>query len=207
MIQLPELSLPQQIGWQAEFIFDNFRQTDYQFAENIDVDRGIYDCDCNGFVGFVLQRSAPDHYGMIPIEPGQQRPRAYIYYRFFAGAALPAAWQRIASLPDARRGDIIAWEFSQADIDAGKNTGHVFFVAETPIILDPDLGIYGVRTYDSADVAHYDDTRGEGDTGIGSGFINFTVDDSGSPVAFQFGPSEDEWVSVPIAIGRVEPLP
>jgi hypothetical protein len=209
MIQTPELSLPQQIAWQAEFIFDNFQHTDYQFAENIDVDRGIYDCDCNGYVGFVLQRAAPGHYGMIPVEPDHQRPRAYLYYRFFAGNALPVGWQRIASLPDALPGDIIAWEFSQKDIDEHKNTGHVFFVAESPIIIDPGLGIYAVRTYDSAQVPHFDDTRGDGDTGIGSGLINFTVNDAGAPQSFQFGPSpsEDKWVTVPIAIGRVEPLP
>jgi hypothetical protein len=54
------LTLPQQIAAQAEFIVNNLEQTDYQYTEQIDVDRGIYDCDCNSFVGFVLQRAAPD---------------------------------------------------------------------------------------------------------------------------------------------------
>jgi hypothetical protein len=203
MTPIPKLSLPQQIAWQAEFIVNNLQQTDYQHIENIDVDRGVYDCDCNGFVGFVLERAAPDHYAMIPIEPGQQRPRAYIYYEFFTSPTLPGGWQQIAVLLNVRRGDIIAWRV--AEIVEGQDTGHVFFVAETPTIVDP--GVYAVRVYDSAAVAHYDDTRADGESGVGSGFINFQVDDTGAPTAFQFGPSQDQFLTLPIAIGRVEPLP
>jgi hypothetical protein len=38
-----QLSLPDQLASQAEFIVNNLRQTDYQHPEKVDVDRGIYD--------------------------------------------------------------------------------------------------------------------------------------------------------------------
>jgi hypothetical protein len=69
-----------------------------------------------------------------------------------------------------------------------------------------DSGLFSVRVYDSAQVPHYDDTRADGQGGVGTGFINLKVDGAGSPAEFQFGPSEPIWVTAPIAIGRLEPL-
>jgi hypothetical protein len=57
-------------------------------------------------------------------------------------------------------------------------------VAETPTV--NDSGIFAVRVYDSADRPHFDDTRSNEESGVGSGFINFQVDDAGRPTAFQF---------------------
>jgi hypothetical protein len=84
-----------------------------------------YDCDCNGFVGFVLERFAPDHYLMIPKEPDQPRPRAFKYYSFFnslnpqspESPESSGGWHRIDFLPDTRRGDIIAWQFPEIVVD------------------------------------------------------------------------------------------
>jgi hypothetical protein len=53
--------LREKIATQTEFIVNNLQQTDYTHAENIDPDLGIYDCDCNGFVDFVLKNVVPDH--------------------------------------------------------------------------------------------------------------------------------------------------
>jgi hypothetical protein len=205
---IPHLSLPEQVAWQAEFIVNNLEQTDYQHVEKIDVDRGIYDCDCNGFVGFVLERAAPDHYAMVPKEPTEPRPRAFKYYDFFSSLTPESTggWHQIDLLLDARRGDVIAWRVPE--IEVGHNTGHVLFVAGRPAIIEP--GVLAVRVYDSASGPHFDDTRRDGEgrfkSGVGSGFINFTVDDTGRPAAFQFAPS-DPFITLPIAIGRVEPLP
>jgi hypothetical protein len=70
----------------------------------------------------------------------------------------------------------------------------VVFAAETPTM--DDQGYFAVRVYDSANVPHFDDTRGDGPgqwpSGVGSGFINLQVDDDGQPVAFQFGCSSSE---------------
>ncbi len=77
------------------------------------------------------------------------------------------------------------------------------FVAETPTV--DDTGVFSVRVYDSADQAHFDDTRGTGDTGVGSGIINFLVDSVGEPTEFLFAPGE-QFTTLPIVIGRAEPL-
>ena len=114
-------------------------------------------------------------------------------------------WAQVAVLADAPRGDLIAWQlFLQPE--PGHDTGHVVFVAETPIV--DDQGNFAVRVYDSAIVPHFDDTRGAGPgqwpNGVGSGFINFQADDDGQPVAFQFSPPlSSEFTSLPIAIGRL----
>jgi hypothetical protein len=147
---------------------------------------------------------------MIPKEPSQPRPRAFEYYNSFAALNpdSPTGWRRIDSLEDARRGDILAWRFPV--IEPGEDTGHVLFVADPPRTLNS--GIFAVRVYDSADTPHFDDTRGTGEgqfpNGVGSGFINFKVDSDARPIAFQFGPGphDNSFVSLPIAIGRVEPL-
>jgi hypothetical protein len=190
--------LPEQLAAQAEFIVNNFQQSDYQYDANIDVADGIYDCDCSVFVSLVLQEVAPDHYDLFSAGATQPWPLAYQYYDFFAGLTPESAggWHAIDFLPDARRGDIIAWRASE--IEPGKDTGHVFFVAGEPTVLDS--GALAVQVYDSAAYPHFEDTRGAGASGVGSGFVNFQVDENGVPIAFQFGPS-DPIVSLPIAIG------
>jgi hypothetical protein len=206
---MPKLTLPQQVALQAEFIVNNLLQTDYQHADKIDIDRGIYDCDCNGFAAFVLGRFAPGHFGLIPYDPAEARPRAFEYHDFFSklNPSSTGGWHRIDFLKDSRRGDLVAWRFTH--IEKGKDTGHVAVVSETPTL--DDSGNYAVRVYDSAAEPHYDDTRGLGEggpsAGVGSGFINFTVDAAGKPIALQFGPTLDQFTAVRIAIGRIEPLP
>jgi hypothetical protein len=120
------LSLSAQVAAQAELIVSNLQQTNYQHTEHIDVDRGIYDCDCDGFVGFVLTRAAPGHYTMIPQEPGQPQPRAFEYCLFFSSLTPQSAcgWHRIDFPRDARRGDIIAWRFPEIEVEKGHETGH-----------------------------------------------------------------------------------
>ena len=202
----PELTLAGQVAGQAEFIVNNLQQTDYQYTENIDVDNGVYDCDCSQFANFVLSRAAPDHYATLVAAAGEPVPRAFDYYDFFSSLPPEAGdgWQQVAALAGAARGDLIAWRFPQ--IEPGHDTGHVVFVADTPTVDDQDN--FAVRVYDSAIVAHFDDTRGDGPgqwpSGVGSGFINFQVDDDGQPVAFQFSPPlSSPFTSLPIAIGRL----
>ena len=62
------LSLPAQVAAQAELTVSNLRQTNYQHTEHIDVDGGIYDCDCNGFAGFALTRAASSRISTIRAE-------------------------------------------------------------------------------------------------------------------------------------------
>jgi hypothetical protein len=208
MTPASRLSLPGQFASQAELVVNSIKQTDYQHIEKIDIDRGVYDCDCNGFVSFDMQRAAPAHYLMIPKEANQFRPRAFEYYDFFNSLTPESSggWHRIDFLQDTRRGDIIAWRLPK--IEKGHDTGHVLVVADAPTI--DDVGISSVRLYDSAAQPHFDDTRGDDEgefpSGVGSGVIKFKTDDDGRPRAFQFAPS-DQFTELPIAIGRLAPLP
>jgi hypothetical protein len=200
--------LPGQLASMAEEIVNTLTQTDYQFVENIDPAEGVYDCDCNGFVGYVLETLAPAHYSQVPVEPGFELPRAWKYFEFFAAHTPETSngWRRVDLLGHARRGDIVAWRFPL--IKTGHNTGHVLFLAESPVPMTDQPGYFSVRVYDSADGPHFDDTRGPGKKfpkGVGSGFINFQVDGEGRPIAFQFAPGED-FETFAIAIGRVEPF-
>jgi hypothetical protein len=218
--------LPMKQAAQAELMVNNLQQTQYQYLpEDIDfvedaagtVVTDVFDCDCNSFVGFVLggpvgssgQGMAPAHYAIIAAlkEPDQARPRAFVYHDFFSSltSESPGGWHRINFLQDARRGDIVAWRFPT--IEENQDTGHVMFLAETPTM--NASGMFTVRVYDSAAWPHFDDTRASGPfpSGVGSGIINFVVDDAGRPVAFQFGPPpHDETTYMQIAIGRAEPL-
>jgi hypothetical protein len=209
MPTMPHNPSPAQIASQAQHIVDTLEQTDYQHHDKIDVDKGIYDCDCNGFVGFVLKNAAPAHFALVPKEETQSRPRAFKYYGFFASLTpeSPGGWHRIDFLKDAHRGDIIAWRFPRIEKDA--NTGHVVFVAEKATV--DESGVFSVRVYDSAKKPHFDDTRGTGQeqfpTGVGSGVIHFKVDGAGRPTAYQFSPpTSADFDYVQIAIGRAEPL-
>jgi len=204
------MTLTEQIAAKAELIVNTLTQTDYQHTDRIDPSTGIYDCD---FVGLVLLSVVPKHFGLIHPEPGQSRPRAFVYYDFFA-ALTPAStggWRRVDLLMDARRGDIVTWRFPT--IEPHEDTGHVVIIAEAPA-LDPSGDFFVVRVYDSAAEAHFDDTREpdgqpspKGKTGVGSGFINFKVDGEGRPIAYLFAPpGTAEYSSRPIAIGRAQPL-
>lgn len=208
LARVPKSHLAEQLASQAEFIVNHLQQTDYQYTEYIDVPDGVYDCDCSSFVSFVLQGVVPRHYAMVPVETDRPRPRAFEYYLFFSSLTPESTngWHRIDFLRDVRRGDIVAWRFPE--IRPGQDTGHVFFVAAEPTMIDSDL--FAVRVYDSAAGPHFDDTRGTGKgkfpNGVGSGILKLRVDDTGTPIAFQFGPSAP-FVTLPISIGRVEPLP
>ena len=203
------MSLPQEIAAKAEEIVNTLTQTDYQHKDDIVPATGVYDCDCNGFVGFVLQNTAPNHLAKIPRESNQPRPRAFEYFSFFASLTPSSArdWKRVDLLENANRGDILAWRFPT--LEPHTDTGHVVILAETPK-LDASGDFFTVRVYDSALEAHFDDTRKPdgspsptGATGVGSGILNFKVDGDRRPLAYLFAPPLTAQYSYrTIAIGR-----
>jgi hypothetical protein len=194
--------LPGELADQAQLIVDTLTETEYEYGGFIDPDAGIYDCDCNQFVECVLKELAPSHYALIPKEAKQPLPRAFEYYLYFSGLGTQTSgWKQIVRLADARRGDILAWELP---LVKGQDTGHVVFLGDTPVEIED--GVWSVRVYDSADKPHFDDTRADGTTGVGSGFIRFQVDDEGRPTGFMFSPAATVFEKRPIAIGRAEPL-
>jgi hypothetical protein len=193
------------VAAEAEAILLSVQHTVYTHDTYVDVATGTYDMDCSAYVGYVLQRIAPQHYDTIHNGGGSHGPLAVDFYHRFH--ALPPGgadgWRPIQPVADARRGDIVAWDFPGSKL--GDNTGHVFVVVDDPEAFDD--GVVAVRAYDSSDVIHYDDTRGRGGdspaTGLGSGRIHFRYADSG--IQFKFGPG-DPYHDAPVAIGRIEPL-
>jgi hypothetical protein len=96
------MSLPEEIAGKADEIVNTLTQTDYQHKDNIDPATGVYDCDCNGYVGFVLKNTAPNHLAHIPKEISQPRPRAFEYFSFFASLtpSSPGDGKRVDLLED-----------------------------------------------------------------------------------------------------------
>lgn len=197
-------SLGEPIGTEAEHIVHSLKHTHYQHNEEIHPSTGTYDCDCSGFVSYVLKRVAPEHLQVIPKESGWAIPRAFKYEEFFRSLAghPEKGWRAIAVLPEVRRGDIMAWALPQ-NLGKDEDTGHVFVVAAPPTKLEE--GLFAVRVCDSSTVRHYDDSRAKGgepfQTGVGIGTIHFKVDGGGKPQSFQFGKG-DAFHSAPIAMGR-----
>jgi len=183
----------------ARQLIGNIRETHYQHRTHVVASDGIYDMDCSGFVDYLLKRVAPDRYAQIPIEQGHFRPRAAVYYHFFAD--LPEThtpgWELIKQIAGAKAGDIIAWALTSS---RQGDTGHVVIVAGRPVTVATDEST--VEVYDSSGILHDDDSRPAGTTGVGRGVITFKVDELGSPVGFRFNSNAHLHVE-PIAIGRI----
>ena len=205
LINSDATALRLQVAGEALRILENTRHTKYQHNIFIDEATGTYNVDCSGFVSYILSRVAPAHLDLIPIRGTESRLLAQDYYSFFS--SLPTetthGWRQILSLPDAQRGDLIAWPLPPPNPD----TGHVFVVAADPIPVAAD--ILAVMAYDASDLLHYDDSRGNGPgqfrTGVGSGTFHLQINSAGIPVAFQFN-KPDPLITSNIAIGRIELL-
>jgi hypothetical protein len=192
-----------QVADEALRILESTRHTRYQHDIFIDEATGTYNVDCSGFVSYILGRVAPAHLDLIPIPGAESRLLAQDYYTYFSSLASETTngWRQIQLLPDARRGDLIAWPLPPPNPD----TGHIFVVASDPVPVADD--ILAVMAYDASDILHYDDSRGSGPgqfpTGVGSGTFHIQINSAGVPVAFQFD-QPDPLITDNIAIGRIE---
>jgi hypothetical protein len=177
------------------------KETHYQHKTHVDKAAGVFDLDCSGFADYLLKRIAPDQYSQLPIEAGHTRPRAEVYYEFFAGLAQTPkpGWEIVQHFADLRQGDIIAWKKEAAAQESG-DTGHVMIIAEPPVPTGKDS--YRLTVYDSTKSPHDSDTRAPGTDGIGKGDLFFYVDGQDRPVAFKFS-SQRHVHDAPIAMGRL----
>jgi hypothetical protein len=198
-------ALRDSVAAEAESILLSVVHTVYQHDTHVDVATGTYDMDCSGYVGYVLQHVAPLHYKTIPSDSAAGRPLAFDFYDRFHELPEDGAdgWRPVQPLADVHRGDIVAWKSEL--IEPHENTGHVFIVVDGPEIFDD--GTISILAYDSSNIHHYDDTRGQGGTspatGLGRGRIHFRSGSAGWK--FQFGPG-DSYHECPIAVGRIQSL-
>ncbi len=201
-----EATESREVATVARWIVQGVKRTAYEHGLIADPATGSLFTDCSGFVSFLLEGIAPEHYGAIPRQTDHAYPRAFEFFDYFASRAADAtrAWRRIPRLFDAAEGDLVAWRAPH--LRADQDSGHVFVVAEAPALVT--AGVWAVRVYDSSDVPHFDDSRGHSGafaSGVGTGTILLHVDALGRAIGFQFGP-DDALHEAPIAIARLEPI-
>ena len=187
---------------EARHIIDTALQTDYQHNINIIADEGIYDCDCSGFLEYILSRVAPTHLKCIPPPvPPETRLLAHDFANFFHSLPYESTdgWRQIRYLQDAQRGDMIAWALPK---QKKGDTGHCFVVCADPNPLDPTT--MAVEAYDSSSILHYDDSRSPGQTGVGTGTLRLKINPAGTAAGFKFGPKEPVVFDSSIAVARLE---
>ena len=194
-----------QVSKETERILNSIKTTQYKHDTQIDEKKGVYLCDCSGFVGYVLKQTvAKDDPKKGPLGDGNGRPTASQFEKAFAKAPTKAdgssRWQHVVRLADARPGDVIAWRHEKP---MPGNTGHVVFVAERPV-LESD-GLVKVVIVDSTTKPMVDDTRAAGTSGIGRCTMWFTIDDEGRPHAHIRGSRKATPKVESISIGRALP--
>jgi hypothetical protein len=182
----------------AQSSLANVTETHYSYSIHIDPSLGVYDTDCSGFVDYLLRHAAPAAYVLIPKERGFAHPRAYMLEQFFGQLDSGAqGWAAVTTTPELQAGDILAWA---VPVEQNKDTGHCMVVAGLASVLPS--GAFSVPVIDASELRHYNDSRPRGTTGLGSGSIHLQVDETGSPIAFQFDAGES-FHQAPISAGRL----
>jgi len=157
--------------------------TAYYKKRFISEDEAVYICNCSGFVGYVLENAAKEHYNAIPYDSMKYSyPRAVDYYEFSHNLSSDKprdGWISIENISRAEPGDIIAYK----DEDENSNsTGHVMVTYSKPHQSTVDTNTYWVYVADATSKPHSDDTRNTDEdnvscsTGVGKGIIWFSKD-------------------------------
>lgn len=204
----PANAATQHIHDEAVRILTSLQSTKYQHDTEIDEQKGVYLCDCSGFVGYVLNRTmAKDDPTKGPFGNGRKRPLAMDYEKGFAAAPAKAdkpdksaRWQQVARLTDARPGDVIAWRHEKP---MPGNTGHVVIVDQKPVV--EEGGLVRVVVIDSTTKPQVDDTRAAGTSGVGRGTMWFNVDKDGHAISYLRGSRTAKPKTEAISIGRALP--
>lgn len=185
---------------EAQRILQTHKETHYDHKTLIDETRGYYRVDCSSFVSYVLHKKAPLALSLLPIDAKHTRSRAQNYYDYFKNLEAPNShWMAVKTVVELERGDVIAWKYDP--LLQKKDTGHVVIVSEKP--LQEESHLYRIRVIDASKGKHANDTRAEGNDGIGSGDMWFRVDKNGVPIGLYWSSKEKKESQHPIAIGRV----
>jgi hypothetical protein len=195
----------------ARGVLSGATESHYSHRTAIDERAGTYDCDCSGLIDYLLKRTSPSHYRLLPHAKGR-RPLAVHFYAAFTaaatretpgGAGAAPVWRHVLRLQDARPGDVLAWR--RAELTPGEDTGHVVLIDSAPV---PDgLDTFAVTVIDSTKSPHANDTRKPGQTGVGRGTLWLKVDGEGRPAGFRWKSNGTRFTSLPIAIGRCINVP
>ncbi len=187
---------------EADRVLGTMQKSYYASKDDVDEQNGVYGLVCSSFVGYLLLKTTPEAYEVLPKHKTQMRPKASHFYDYFANISPknPSKyWQKIEKMSDVRKGDIIAWKYDKSL--GKKSTGHVVLVYDSPTKEAENR--YKVRVADSSNSRHANDSRAKGESGIGVGDMWFLTDDSGQAVAIFWSNPNKEPSYYPIAIGRV----
>src|SRR5580658_4642940 len=80
-----EATRPEQVADEAEAVLHRVQHTVYTHDTHVDVATGTYNMDCSGYVGYVLQRCALEHFATISNSGGSHGPLAIDFYNRFVG--------------------------------------------------------------------------------------------------------------------------
>ncbi len=203
-------TLSQEIYNKAEDIFEHVTSSHYEHLhdranDQVQHNGNAYSAttDCSGFISYVINSVAPNHYAPIYEMSGRTYPHAKTYATFFR--ELPndvseEGWLKICSYKDLHRGDIIAW---QRIVEPNENhysgSGHVMIVIDPPTSPVTDI-LHGINVrytevfvLDSSSVEHFPPqqlpplTHQSSRDGIGRGIIRLMLDEQDNVIGFWEG--------------------
>lgn len=178
------------------------RDTRYEHVTRVRERDGVYRWDCSGMAAWILARAAP-----VAMRTLQKvRPVARDFARVIERAPTHRArggWQRVERVSDLQPGDVFSWRRPRGF--PSRNTGHVGFVVDRPLVVPGMLGAYAVRIADATSNGHQDDSRAQDpDGGFGVGTVVFLTDEVGRGTHYGwYGTHSDAYVTTPILLGRV----
>lgn len=201
----PKPSMPESpsLLHEAEREFSGMKTSVYQHHTDVDEAVGRFNYDCSGFLDYALQRISPSAYAEVPIsKASSKRPLAQDFYTLLSHPTrISSHWVQISHIDHVRTGDIVVW-LRPPDSDS-TNTGHVMVIVGRPIASSQTNEVL-FTVLDSTTSPHAQDSRPQGQTGLGTGIIGVIVDTQGNPIAFRWRGGESKQAhSTSIAFGRL----
>jgi hypothetical protein len=183
----------------------------YAHTPEIAPEKGIFHADCSDLINWLTGHENPAALKEVPVEVGQELPRARDYYDYFRTQPATTAkgdWARVGKPRELAPGDVIAWKNEQY-VPGKSSTGHVMMVTELPKAVTKAGQVvgYDVPIIDSTSHGHgLGDTRPTGHSGLGEGTIYLPVDGQGQTSGFSWtssGSPGDPPRPATIAYGRL----
>lgn len=160
----------------------------YVFShDQLDCQQGIAKLDCSGFVNAILINYFPETNVQLRNFTAGKRPNTKDFYNFILNSNAKSLIKKVSSIDKLRAGDLVVIKYSQEHIERvnTRSKGHIMIVLDSFKVSTID-NIYQVKVIDSAISGHANDTRQQGETGIGVGSIFIEVDTAGGPIAYDW---------------------
>jgi len=183
--------------------------TTYAHIVKIDEERGLYEYDCSGFVGYALSNVAPRAFAEVNALYNTKRPNVKLYVhllRAIGPGETRGLWHRVGAVPNLRPGDLVAWIATDKRRDhlGIVNSGHIVIVDSVP--KEQPNGEWVVPVIDATTTGHgpNDPRRKPDETGLGRGSIVLHTEDGSLPTAYRWGDgASDPLIETEIVMGRV----